>query len=61
MTHAVGNTIKRVVIIMASIIILKSPISTHGVIGSAVAVIGTFLYSFVGHRVSLQDQRKIPK
>ena len=61
MTHAVGNTIKRVVIIMASIIILKSPISTHGVIGSAVAVIGTFLYSFVGHRASLLDQRKIPK
>lgn len=59
MTHAVGNTIKRVVIIMASIMILKSSISTHGVVGSVIAILGTLLYSFVGHRASQLDQRKI--
>ena len=44
-THAVGNTIKRVVIIVASVIAFKTPISTLGVIGSSIAIIGTLLYS----------------
>lgn len=49
-SHAVGNTIKRVVIIIASIIILKTPISNYGIIGSFVAVLGTFLYSLALHQ-----------
>jgi solute carrier family 35 protein E1 len=44
-THAVGNTIKRVVIIVASVIAFKTPISTLGVIGSSIAIFGTLLYS----------------
>ena len=44
-THAVGNTIKRVVIIIASVIAFKTPISALGVIGSTIATIGTLLYS----------------
>jgi len=44
-THAVGNTIKRVVIIIASVIAFNTPISTLGVIGSSVAILGTLLYS----------------
>ena len=44
-THAVGNTIKRVVIIVASVIAFKTPISTLGVIGSTIAIFGTLLYS----------------
>ena len=44
-THAVGNTIKRVVIIIASVIAFKTPISTLGVIGSSIAILGTLLYS----------------
>ena len=44
-THAVGNTIKRVVIIIASVIAFKTPISTLGVIGSSIAIMGTLLYS----------------
>jgi solute carrier family 35 protein E1 len=44
-THAVGNTIKRVVIIIASVIAFKTPISTLGVIGSSIAIAGTLLYS----------------
>lgn len=59
MTHAVGNTVKRVVIILASIIILKSPISIHGMMGSAVAVLGTFLYSFAVNRAAFLDSHKI--
>ena len=44
-THAVGNTLKRVVIIIASVIAFKTPISTLGVIGSSIALTGTLLYS----------------
>lgn len=44
-THAVGNTIKRVVIIIASVIAFKTPISGLGIIGSAIAIAGTLLYS----------------
>merc|ERR1719247_838649 len=44
-THAVGNTIKRVVIIVASVIAFKTPISGLGIIGSSIAIFGTLLYS----------------
>jgi len=44
-THAIGNTVKRVVIIIASVIAFKTPISTLGIIGSSIAIAGTLLYS----------------
>ncbi|GMI59561.1 hypothetical protein ScalyP_jg12015 [Parmales sp. scaly parma] len=44
-THAVGNTIKRVVIIIASVIAFSTPMSTGSIIGSSIAIAGTLLYS----------------
>ena len=44
-THAVGNTIKRVVIIVASVIAFKTQMSTGSIIGSSIAIAGTLLYS----------------
>lgn len=44
-THAVGNTIKRVVIIVASVIAFKTPMSTGSIIGSSIAITGTLMYS----------------
>lgn len=44
-THAVGNTIKRVVIIVASVIAFKTPMSTGSIVGSSIAIFGTLLYS----------------
>lgn len=44
-THSVANTLKRVVIIVASAIVFKTPINLLGAIGSAIAVLGTLLYS----------------
>jgi len=44
-THAVGNTIKRVVIIVAAVVAFNAPMSTGSVIGSSVAIAGTLLYS----------------
>lgn len=44
-THAVGNTIKRIVIIVASVIAFKTPMSTGSIVGSSVAIAGTLMYS----------------
>merc|ERR1711966_247712 len=44
-THAVGNSIKRVVIIVASVVAFKTPMSTGSIIGSSIAIAGTLLYS----------------
>lgn len=44
-THSVGNTIKRVVVIFASILILKTPINAQGILGSAIAILGTLAFS----------------
>jgi solute carrier family 35 protein E1 len=50
-THAVGNTIKRVVIIVASVIAFKTPMSTGSIIGSSIAIMGTLLYSLAMNSV----------
>lgn len=44
-THSVANTLKRVVIIVASCIVFRTPMSLLGGIGSGIAVLGTLLYS----------------
>lgn len=44
-THAIGNTIKRVVIIIASVVVFKTPMSMQGIIGSTIAILGVLLYS----------------
>jgi len=44
-SHSVANTLKRVVIIIASCIVFKTPMTLIGGIGSGVAVLGTLLYS----------------
>jgi solute carrier family 35 protein E1 len=44
-THSVANTLKRVVIIIASCIVFRTPMSLIGGIGSGIAVTGTLLYS----------------
>merc|ERR1711988_288227 len=49
-THAVGNTIKRVVIILASVIVFQNPITGLGAAGSAIAIFGTLLYSLAKNK-----------
>ena len=49
-THSIGNCIKRVVVIVASVIILQNPVSLQNAIGTAMALFGVFLYSQVKRR-----------
>jgi len=45
LSHSIANTLKRVVIIVASLVVFRNPITTQGAVSAAVAVGGTLLYS----------------
>jgi solute carrier family 35 protein E1 len=57
-SHAVGNTIKRIVIIFASIILLNTPITLQGALGSFIAVLGTLTYSLVLFQYEKKQRNK---
>jgi len=44
-THAVANTVKRVAILVASVIIFGTTMTQQGIIGSSIAIGGVLLYS----------------
>eukprot|EP00282_Hemiselmis_andersenii_P042711 CAMPEP_0172057342 /NCGR_PEP_ID=MMETSP1043-20130122/6278_1 /TAXON_ID=464988 /ORGANISM="Hemiselmis andersenii, Strain CCMP441" /LENGTH=447 /DNA_ID=CAMNT_0012716831 /DNA_START=229 /DNA_END=1573 /DNA_ORIENTATION=- len=44
-THSVANTLKRVVIIVVSCVVFNTKMTTEGIVGSAIAILGTLLYS----------------
>jgi len=44
-THAVANTIKRVAVIVVSVLYFHNPLTLTGVAGSSVAILGVFAYS----------------
>jgi len=46
-THAVGNTMKRVAVIASSIIVFKNEVSPLNKIGTGIAILGVALYSQV--------------
>jgi solute carrier family 35 protein E1 len=43
----VGNTVKRVVVIVASALAFATPMTPIGIVGSAIAISGVLLYSVV--------------
>merc|ERR1712127_965060 len=45
-THSIANTVKRIAIIVATCLVFANPMSRIGVIGSSIAIAGTFLYSY---------------
>lgn len=44
-THAVANTVKRVVIIVTSVFVFQNPVTKGNALGSAVALLGVLVYS----------------
>uniref|UniRef100_A0A7S3EMW8 Sugar phosphate transporter domain-containing protein n=2 Tax=Rhodosorus marinus TaxID=101924 RepID=A0A7S3EMW8_9RHOD len=46
-THSVGNTMKRVAVIVSSIVVFKNEVTTLNKIGTAIAIFGVGLYSQV--------------
>ncbi|GAB2231550.1 hypothetical protein Droror1_Dr00010558 [Drosera rotundifolia] len=45
LTFSIGNTMKRISVIVSSIIIFHTPIGPINALGAAIAILGTFLYS----------------
>ncbi|XP_078174271.1 triose phosphate/phosphate translocator, non-green plastid, chloroplastic-like [Carex rostrata] len=46
-THSVGNCVKRVVVIVASVLFFRTPIAPVNALGTGIALSGVFLYSRV--------------
>ncbi|KAI3454483.1 hypothetical protein Pfo_011146 [Paulownia fortunei] len=46
-THSVGNCVKRVVVIVTSVLFFRTPVSPINSIGTGIALAGVFLYSRV--------------
>jgi solute carrier family 35 protein E1 len=46
-TQSVGNTVKRVVVIVAAALAFQTPMTPIGIAGSAIAIAGVLLYSIV--------------
>ena len=44
-THAVTNTLKRIIILLACVLFFQTPLTGNGIIGSVIAIIGSYLYS----------------
>ncbi|KAF2581589.1 hypothetical protein F2Q68_00001018 [Brassica cretica] len=49
LTFSVGNTMKRISVIVSSIIIFRTPVQPVNALGAAIAILGTFLYSQVNY------------
>lgn len=47
LTFSIGNTMKRISVIVSSIIIFHTPVQPVNALGAAIAIFGTFLYSQV--------------
>ena len=58
LAQAVGNTVKRVVIIIAGTIVFNKPLTQQGIIGSSVAIGGVLLYSLVKAQASAPKAKK---
>ncbi len=58
LSHSVANTVKRVVIILASVAVFKNPITPLGGISAAVAIFGTFLYTLAAQKQKKDAEAK---
>ncbi|PKA64126.1 Xylulose 5-phosphate/phosphate translocator, chloroplastic [Apostasia shenzhenica] len=61
LTFSVGNTMKRVVVIIASVIAFRNPVRPLNALGSAIAIFGTFLYSQATALESSKKKKGITK
>ena len=57
-THAVANTIKRVAVIVVSVLWFRNPLTLLGATGSTIAIIGVLLYSLAKAQAAQQAALK---
>lgn len=56
-TFSVGNTMKRVVVVVSSVMFFKNPVSLLNWVGSSVAILGTYLYSLATDKHKEEQKR----
>ncbi|KAL9257864.1 Glucose-6-phosphate/phosphate translocator 1, chloroplastic-like protein [Drosera capensis] len=61
LTFSIGNTMKRISVIVSSIIIFRTPIQPVNALGAAIAILGTFLQSSDDIHENLQQGRSVKK
>ena len=57
-THAIGNTLRRVVIMLVSMAVFRTKMSFLGMAGATLAIGGAYLYSLMTHHEKLAKQAK---
>jgi solute carrier family 35 protein E1 len=61
-THAVANTIKRVVILLACVIFFRTPMTPMCQLGSGIAIVGGYIYSLAkGREKTMAAKEKAKK
>ncbi|KAL3777372.1 hypothetical protein ACHAWO_009679 [Cyclotella atomus] len=58
-TLAVGNTMKRVFIVVASVLVFQNPITVQAAIGSSIGIGGVLLYSLVKQHYEELEKKKL--
>jgi solute carrier family 35 protein E1 len=59
-THSIGNCVKRVVVIVASVIVFANPVTPVNAAGTALALLGVFAYS-QAKRAAVADEKAAKK
>lgn len=57
-TFSVGNTMKRVAVVVSSVLFFKNPVSAVNWVGSMIAMLGTGLYSMAKQKAAEEAKRK---
>lgn len=57
-THAIGNTMRRVVIMVVSMVVFRTPMTPLGAAGSALAITGAFSYAMIRHAEKVAEKTK---
>lgn len=56
-TFSVGNTMKRVAVVVSSVLFFKNPVAALNWVGSGIAVFGTFLYSLAKEKAGKEAKQ----
>ena len=56
-THAIGNTMRRVVIMLVCMVAFQTPMTPMGALGSVLAIAGSYLYAITKHQEKVQEQK----
>lgn len=57
-TFSVGNTMKRVAVVVSSVMFFRNPVSVMNWVGSGIAILGTYLYSVATDKAKEEAQKK---